>query len=146
MELRARLTKTGQRLYTSRLFRTASVGVVGVGIQTAVFEIIGVYLQLVSLSTAALIGSEFGILSNFILNNYFSFHEHQRPNVTRLAKFHLVVLGSVFLQWLFVFVAERMTHDLFIIHVAYGAGILLGFIWNYNWYRLWVWKKHPIRE
>lgn len=146
MELFSRLTNTGRRFYASRLFRTASVGVVGVGVQTAVFEIIGVYLQLVSLSTAALIGSEFGILSNFILNNYFSFQEHQRPSMMRLAKFHLVVLGSVFLQWLFVFVAERMTHDLFIIHVAYGAGILLGFIWNYNWYRLWVWKKHPILE
>lgn len=143
MELLTRITNTGRHMYASRLFRTASVGVVGVGIQTTVFEIIGVYLALVSLSTAALIGSEFGILSNFILNNYFSFSGRQLPSPTRLAKFHLVVLGSVFLQWLFVFIAERMTHDLLIIHVAYGAGILLGFIWNYNWYRLWVWKKHP---
>ena len=49
--------------------------------------------------------------------------------------------GSIFIQWLFVFTAERLTTGLWWIHIAYAAGILVGFASNYTWYRLWVWRN-----
>lgn len=125
-----------------RLIRTISVGGIAVVVQTTVFEILGVYFQLVAPSTAVLIGAEVAILTNFYLNNRFSFNDrhHDISLFSRLLRFHMVVSGSVFLQWLFVFVVEQQTSSYLIIHVAYVAGIVLGFAWNYTFYLLFVWK------
>lgn len=126
-----------------RLVRTLAVGVVAVITQTVVFEIVGIYLHLFSPSTAVIIGAEAGILTNFYLNNRFSFHDRQDDTslLSRLVRFHLVVSGSVFLQWLFVFIAEHQTNSYLIIHAAYAAGIIVGFAWNYTLYLLFVWKS-----
>lgn len=137
-----------KKMANARIVRTLTVGVIAVTVQTIVFEIIGVYLRLFSLSTAVLIAAETAILTNFHLNNRFSFRDrrHEISLLARLARFHLVVSGSVLLQWLFVFFAEQKTDDLFIIHAAYGAGIVLGFAWNYTLYLLFVWRHIPPEE
>ncbi len=126
-----------------RLIRTIAVGAVAVTAQTIVFEILGIYLQLVSPSTAVLIGAEVGILTNFYLNNRFSFHDrqHKISLLSRLMRFHLVLSGAVLLQWLFVFTAEYYGNSLLYIHIAYVAGIILGFAWNYTFYLLFVWRS-----
>ena len=49
-------------------------------------------------------------------------------------------MGAVFLQWLFVFTAERLTESWLLIHAALLCGIALGFVWNYLWYHLYVWR------
>ncbi|MDO8518318.1 MAG: GtrA family protein [bacterium] len=131
-------------MLSSRLVRTIMVGAVAVVVQTIMFETLGVYLKLFALSTSAVIGAEVAILTNFYLNNRFSFHDRQH-NISlfwRLLRFHLVVSGSVFLQWLFVFTAEHATQNLLFIHGAYAAGIIIGFFWNYTWYKLFVWRQH----
>lgn len=129
----------------SRFVRVFIIGGVGVLVQTIVFEIIGIYLRLVPPSTAVLIGAEVAILTNFYLNNRFSFHDrrHDVSFISRLMRFHLVVSGSIILQWLFVFIAEHQTNDLLILHAAYAAGIILGFAWNYTFYHLFVWRNTP---
>lgn len=133
----------GRMMTGSRLVRTLVVGCIAVAAQTAVFELLGIYLRLFSLSTAVVVGAEIGILTNFYLNNRFSFRDrrHDISFVSRLARYHLVVSGSIFLQWLFVYMAEHRTSDLFIIHAAYAAGIILGFVWNYTFYHLFVWRQ-----
>src|SRR3989344_5562890 len=127
----------------SRFLRVFIIGGIGVLVQTIVFEILGIYLQLFSPSTAVVIGAEAGILTNFYLNNRFSFHDRQNgiSLLSRIARFHFVVSGSVLLQWLFVFIAEHQTTSYLIIHAAYAAGIILGFAWNYTFYLLFVWKS-----
>ena len=132
----------------ARIIRTIFVGGIAVIVQTVVFEILGVFLQLVAPSTAVVIGAEAGILTNFYLNNRFSFHDrrHAISLFSRLIRFHMVVSGSVILQWLFVFVAEHQTSSYLIIHGAYATGIILGFVWNYTFYLLFVWKKSDQHE
>lgn len=127
----------------SRLMRTLTVGAVSVIVQTIVFEILGMYLKVFSLSTAVVIGAETAILTNFYLNNRFSFHDrkHEISLLSRLARFHFVVSGSVFLQWLFIFLTEQYTNNLLYIHAAYATGIILGFVWNYTFYLLFVWQS-----
>jgi putative flippase GtrA len=115
-------------------------GGAGVLAQTAVFEI-GIWVLLLRPSVATLIGAECGILTSFILNNRFSFAKHHHPVIHRLLRYHLVVSGSLFIQWLSVFVAESLTHNIWIIHGAYMVGIIVGFFFNYTGYRLFVW--HP---
>ncbi|MES2203246.1 MAG: GtrA family protein [Patescibacteria group bacterium] len=132
------------RLYHSRLVRTLFVGAIAVVVQTSIFEAAAVWLGLVSPSTAVLLGGECGILTNFFINNRISFADRRAEGVllNRLLRFHLVVAGSVFIQWLFVFGAEHWSSSLLVLHAAYAAGIVIGFVWNYTWYTLWVWRHH----
>jgi len=132
----------------SRFVHVFVIGGVGVVVQTVVFEILGIFLRIVSPSTAAVLGAEIGVLTNFYLNNRYSFHDRQHDIslLSRLARFHLVVSGSLFLQWLFVFIIERQTDSLLAIHAEYVVGIILGFVWNYTFYLLFVWRNHKPPE
>lgn len=127
----------------SRFARVFIIGGIGVVAQTVAFELLGVLFHIFSLSTSVVIGAEIGILTNFYLNNRFSFRDRRNDTslLSRLFRFHLVVSGSVFLQWLFISVVEYRTNDSLFIHAAYAAGIVLGFAWNYTFYLLFVWKR-----
>ena len=127
----------------SRIARALAVGAVAVTVQTIIFEIIGIIFQLVSPSTAVVIGAEAGILTNFYLNNRFSFHDRQHDIslLSRLLRFHLVVSVSVLFEWLLLFIVERQTDSILLIQATYVAGIIIGFAWNYTCYLLFVWKS-----
>lgn len=127
----------------SRLLRVAAIGFVGMSVQTAVFEVLWIWLEVLRPSLATLVGAEFGIITNFLLNNYYSFNDRlHAPLTTRVLRFHTVVSGSLAIQWISVFTAESFTQNIWIIHMAYAIGILVGFICNYTGYRLWVWRNH----
>lgn len=139
--------KTRMRAFLySRFLRVITIGGVGFVVQTIVFEILGIYLRIFSPSTAVVIGAETGILTNFYLNNRFSFsdRQHDISRLSRLMRFHIVVSGSVALQWLFVFITEHQTSNLLLIHIAYAAGVILGFAWNYTFYHLFVWRHREL--
>lgn len=130
-------------LLRSRLLRVAVIGVAGVIVQTSFFEVLGIWLEIVRPSTAVIIGAEFGILTNFFLNNRFAFNNQAHtPLSVRLLRFHLVVSGSLLIQWAFVFATEQITTNVLSLHGAYIAGVLFGFVSNYTGYRLWVWRHH----
>ncbi len=127
----------------SRVFRAALSGGAGAIAQMAVFELLGVWLGVVRPSTAVIIGAEFGILTNFFIANWFVFGDAPPGAlVKRLAQFHLVVVGSLVIQWTCVYWAETATSNVFILQASYIAGVLIGFIFNYTGYRLWVWRSH----
>jgi putative flippase GtrA len=124
-----------------RPLRVATIGIAGLLVQTAIFETLGFWLEIVRPSTAVAIGAEFGIVTNFLLNNRFAFNDRIRsPFFTRLLRFHLVVSGSLIIQWAFVFTSEYLTTSALALHGAYISGVLVGFISNYTGYRLWVWR------
>ena len=138
-----RLAQRIKKMTKLRIVRALTVGVVAVSVQTIVFELVGVIFKLTSVSSATVIGAEFGILTNFFLNNKFSFGDRKVSGLaSRIGKFHLVVSGAVFIQWLSLFIAERVTTDLLILHVVYASSIIVSFAWNYTWYKVWVWKQH----
>ncbi len=124
-----------------RIVRVAGAGGLGVLAQTAVFEILGIWLGLVRPSTAVLIGAELGIIINFCLSNRYAFADRrQSPLFGRLLRFHIVIAGALVIQWLAVYLTEVATTDWLAIHAAYAAGLLISFVYNYTGYRLWVWK------
>lgn len=130
-----------------RVLRVASFGAVGVIVQTLVFETLAFWLMVLTPSLATLVGAEMGVLTSFTLNNRYSFNDRSHaPLWHRLLRFHLVVSGSLFIQWLCVFSTELVTQDFYAIHAAYAAGILLGFISNYIGYHTWVWRHHSPPE
>ncbi len=125
------------------MLRVAMIGVIGVLVQTVIFEVAGIWLELMRASTASLLGAEMGVLTGFVLNNRYSFNDRSHaPLWTRLARYHMVVSGSLLIQWLCIFGTEMFTEAWLPLHAAYVAGILLGFISNYTGYRLWVWRHH----
>ena len=114
----------------------------GVIVQTIVFEALNIYLG-IRPSVSILMAVEFGILTGFTLNNRYSFGDRPRaPLPLRLLRFHVVVSGSILIQWICVYTAEMLGAGFIALNAAYAAGILLGFTSNYTGYRLWVWKHH----
>lgn len=129
--------------WQSHFLRVATIGAAGLLVQTAIFETLGFWLEIVRPSTAVAIGAEFGILTNFFLNNRFAFNDRIcSPFFIRLLRFHLVVSGSLIIQWAFVFASENLTANVLMLHGAYISGVLIGFISNYTGYRLWVWQHY----
>ena len=117
-------------------------------LQLAIFELLALYFAVLSHSAATVVGAEVGILANFLINDRISFshRQHKLSLGRRLLRHQAVVVVAVFLQWLIVFMTERVTTDFWLLHLALFAGIALGFVWNYAWYHLFVWRNHPASE
>jgi dolichol-phosphate mannosyltransferase len=95
------------------------------------------YLDILSSAIAV----ELSIISNFTLNDFFTFHDRRNRGgnfLSRLLKFNIVSLVAVGIQlgslWLFHHVIG--INDI----IAQGIGIIIGFIWNYIANSLWTWK------
>jgi dolichol-phosphate mannosyltransferase len=127
-----------------RLPRVLLIGGSGVILQGIIFELLGIQWKLVSPSTATLVGAEFVILSNFFLNERFSFKDKVAASgslLRRLVRFHLISSGSVIFQWLFIFITSLFTSNEAILRVSFIAALGLGFIVNYIGYYFWVWRS-----
>lgn len=130
----------------SRLLRVAVIGGMGVVAQTFAFELLVLGAGLRP-SWSVVLAGEVGLLTNFLLNNRYSFGDRiHAPLLIRLLRFHTVVAGSIVVQWLCVYTAESLQAGWVMLHVAYVAGILLGFAFNYTGYLLWVWRHTPSHE
>ena len=128
-----------------RLLRVAAIGGTGFVLQSIIFELLGIQWEAVSPSTAAVIGGEVAILSNFFLNSRFSFRDRlsrAAPPSMRLLRFHIVSSGSILIQWLTIFVAQQATNDAVLLRGAFVLGVALGFGVNYTGYYFYVWRAH----
>lgn len=129
-----------------RFLRFLVVGTTGFLIQTAIFTLAWKSFHFApGLATA--IGAEFAIISNFILNNFWTFSDRRlklsfQIILPKFISFNILSLGSVFIQWLTVTSFTNFINDSDIITwVAYITGIFLGLIWNYTVYNKIIWKK-----
>ena len=130
-----------QRL--SHMSRVGIVGLMCLFVQTTLFEILGIQLEIVQASTAALIGGEVAVLLGFTLNNHFNFRDRNTdPLWRRLAVFHVVVSGSLLTQWTLVSLAEAFTSGTpMVLRGAFFCGVVIGFLFNYVGYHLFVWPR-----
>ena len=128
----------------------AIVGGIGFLIQSTLFQALGFTLQVTRPSTAVLIGGQAALLSNFLLNGWFSFGDRSHataPLYKRLLRFHVVALSSIVLQWLLVRAAELVVgYNPTILWTAYVLGVGVGFVFTYSGYHLWVWRKESLKE
>lgn len=128
----------------SRFLRVFIIGGIGFLVQTFVFETLSFYLHLVSPSTAAILGGELAVLTNFSLNERFAFNDRiPRADhvLSRVMRLHMVISGSLLIQWVLISVTEQYTQSILLLHAAYISGVLLGFTSNYIGYHLFVWRK-----
>ncbi len=117
------------------------VGTIGLMINTAVLELL-VALGLHPAGGSA-IGAECAIVSNFFLNNRWTF-VHRRitggRTVRKFFQFNVASLGAMVIQagtvWLGTMAAGIQAYRLF-----YLLGVGFGLIWNYTMYSRVIWKK-----
>lgn len=110
---------------------------VNVGLLWSLTEFLGLYYLI-----SATISIESSIVSNFVLNNYFTFHDRRLPGaktfLKRLLKFNLVSLGGLVIN---LGVLWTLT-ELFGIYYIFSnlCGILMATLWNYAANTWWTWK------
>lgn len=114
----------------------------------------------VSHSIGAGIGAEAAIISNFILNNYWTFEDARKikegsPSLFRAVKFNVASLASIFLQSAVVFISEKILGENVIIFnhtypvrvlVLFPTIILFVIPLNYFIYNFVIWKTQYLRQ
>lgn len=133
-----------KELVKSSFFKVCLVGGVGFLIQTVFFVLFFEQMKLRSDFSQAF-SAELAIISNYILNNNFSFKAQKISGASTqfkaFGKFNLISLGSILIQFLTQYVGitffgnGRLT-----IYVFYILGILLGLMSNFYFYKTLVWK------
>jgi dolichol-phosphate mannosyltransferase len=124
-----------------RIVKFCLVGASGVGVNEGLLWLLKEKAGLPYLGSAA-VAIETSIITNFILNNYFTFPERNQPGVkaffNRLFKFNLVSLAGLGINlgilWLLT--------DVFGVYylVSNLVGIVIAFLWNYFLNTWWTWR------
>ena len=134
-------------ILSSNFLKICIVGTIGASIQFITFRFFRSLIPFNIISHNLSI--ELAVLSNFILNNYFTFHSHRIKNgiynfVKNFIKFNLISLGSIIIQnivmrvGLLVFNENTVPHLKDYLNVV---GIFMGLICNYYLYSRIIWKK-----
>jgi len=89
---------------------------------------------------AVVIGIEVSIITNFILNDTFTFAKRRagKSFLGRLLKFNLICLAGAGIQWGIFMLFTRLfgVYDL----LSNFIGIVVAFLWNYFFSRNWTWR------
>jgi dolichol-phosphate mannosyltransferase len=93
---------------------------------------------------ASAVGAEFAIVSNFILNNFWTFQEKKITVPLRMLfkfiQFNLTSLGAVVIQYVVVRIGvEIFGRPLYMVYFV--IAVLIGLVWNYFMYSKVIWKK-----
>ncbi|MBU0974923.1 glycosyltransferase family 2 protein [Patescibacteria group bacterium] len=149
-------------LFKNRIFKFAFVGGIGTLVQLMSLTIIRLlipdfqFLVFTSFLVATLMSIELAIISNFVLNNLWTFADRklmtsQIPG--KFIQFNLASMGSILIQLIINSSGENFIglKDLFVLpiinfNVDTGlifaiSGILIGLFWNFFAYNKYIWKK-----
>lgn len=145
-----------------RIFKFAFVGGIGTLVQLTTLTIFRnifpqfAFLFFTQFLFSTLLSIEMAILSNFILNNVWTFADRKLKKeqyVSKFIQFNIASLGSVLIQLIVNSGGELLIglHDLFklpIIAMTIDTGmifaitgILIGLFWNFFAYNKFIWKK-----
>ncbi|HZQ29888.1 MAG TPA: GtrA family protein, partial [Patescibacteria group bacterium] len=127
-----------------RFVKFAIVGATGFVIQTAVFEVLGVFTKILSPSVATVIGGELAIISNFTLNNVWTFKEEKITGIKiiwKFIQFNLTSLLALLIQFVILRIGETVSAgNKLIIQGFYLFAIFIVLIVNYIIYNKIIWK------
>ncbi|OGM31978.1 hypothetical protein A2803_02720 [Candidatus Woesebacteria bacterium RIFCSPHIGHO2_01_FULL_44_21] len=129
-----------------RFIKYGAVGLIGYAINAVGLEVF--YRLGFSTGVAAAIGAEFAIVSNFILNNFWTFKEEKITSlakvVSKFVQFNLSSVGAVVIQAIVVAVGTGIfgvgTRQIMLI-IAVGFFVIP---YNYAMYNLFIWKTWKV--
>lgn len=132
------MVRTGE---LAMLIKFVFVGLSGVGVNLGVYWLLTRYGGLADLDyIAVLIGIEVSIITNFILNDTFTFAKRRagKSFLGRLGKFNLICLTGAGIQWGLFLLFTRIFGVFDVLSNA--IGIVVAFLWNYFVNRNWTWR------
>ncbi len=124
-----------------RFLRFSLVGVIGTGVNY-LFLFIFYSLFHFHYLLAAAVAFEFGVISNFIFNNKWTFKDRRKSNENiflRFFNFNLVSLGGMAINLLIIFILKG--HFNFNLYIANLFAILCAWFWNFFVNNFWTWGK-----
>ena len=132
------MVRTGE---ITMLLKFIAVGLSGVVVNEGVYWLLTRFGGLAAYDwLAVLIGIEASIVSNFVLNDKFTFARRRTGGsfITRLLKFNLICVVGAAVQWGMFMLFTRVfgVFDL----LSNFIGIVFAFLWNYFVNRNWTWK------
>lgn len=125
----------------------AVVGTIGLLLQTMTYYFLAFIADLVRPSTATIIGGQLAIVSNYLLNNLWTFKERKITlPVKFLIKFFQFWLTSNFAVWVWQGGTVRLGEALVpkgspLIHLFFILGLVITIIWNYTIYNKYIWRE-----
>src|SRR3989304_3916427 len=127
-----------------RFLKFAVVGGTGLTLQTLFFEITSVFTHILTPSVATVIGGEIAIISNFTLNNLWTFKDYQVTGAKIIGKFfqfNLTSLLALVIQFVILRIGEFFARgSAVIIQFFYFGAIFIVLIVNYYIYNKFIWK------
>jgi len=118
------------------------VGLTGVGVNIGVYTLLTRVLGFTGNLdlVAVLIGIEVSIITNFLLNDTFTFKEQHTTHTFwgRLSRFNLICVTGAVIQWglFLLFTRAFGWHDI----LSDFLGIVVASLWNYFVNRNWTWR------
>jgi dolichol-phosphate mannosyltransferase len=118
-----------------------AVGLSGVAVNEGVYWLLTRFGGLAAYDYwAVVVGIEVSIITNFILNDTFTFARRRtgKSFAGRLLKFNLICIAGAGVQWGLFMLFTRVfgVYDL----LSNFIGIVVAFLWNYFINRNWTWK------
>ncbi len=141
-----------KEILASKIVKFVLVGGIGTVIQLSTLFL---WRMLASYEVATFLSIECAVISNFLLNNLWTFADKKlqlSEFPAKFLQFNLASFGSILIQFVIALVGKNLfgLHPLFRVPflgvidtaVVYAVtGILLGMIWNYFAYSKFIWKS-----
>lgn len=130
----------------SRFFKFLAVGGTGLALQTLFYWILGFGLGWLSPTLATIAGGQIAILSNFILNNLWTFGDRKITRLTeifpKLVQFFLTSnIAVFFIQGGVMQAGEVLVgRASLLIHGFYFLAMVLTLVWNFTIYNRFIWR------
>lgn len=130
-----------------RFFKFLAVGSAGLVLQTGIYWLLGFGMKLLSPAGATIAGGQAAILSNFILNNVWTFGDRKikdtKTAVVKLIQFYLTSnIAVLLIQGGTMGIGELMVGKTTpLIHGFYALSMILTLIFNFTVYNRYIWKK-----
>ena len=134
-------------LELARFMKFAVVGGTGLVMQTILYRILGFNLKLLSPAWATIVGGQAAILSNFILNNIWTFKDRKIGSFkalgVKLVQFYLTSnIAVIFIQGGIMRAGELMIgRDSVLINGFYISALALTLVFNFTVYNKYIWKQ-----
>jgi dolichol-phosphate mannosyltransferase len=123
-----------------RFLKFIGVGLSGTVVNLGILRLVNAFTDWSGYITL-IPGIEISIITNFTLNDYFTFGDRRTNNRTfigRLLRFNLVSLTGAVINYGIAAVLSQIAG--LNIYLSDFIGIIFGFIWNYLWSNFWTWK------
>jgi dolichol-phosphate mannosyltransferase len=131
-----------------RFFKFAVVGSLGLVIQTVLYWVLGFGLKVASPAIATILGGQLAILSNFILNNVWTFGDRKITSTAKLfqkliAFYATSNIAVLLIQGGIMKAGETLVgKESILIHGFYVAALVLTLIFNFTVYNKYIWKQN----